>query len=131
MIRKIKMLGFAVALLGMTIMSSGCFWLAVGAAAGAGGYAWVRGQLVKDYNISAERLYNAAVKGLKDLGTPIMEDTHDRLSAKVTTEFSDGEAVVINIAAVTEKAAKLKIRVGVFGNKTRSEMILSHIEKHI
>ena len=110
---------------------SGCWALFVGAAAGVGGYAWANGAMTKDYSSSADEVHEAVVKGLKKLKLPVMNDVNDRLSAKVTSEFSDGKNVVINIDALTEKTSRLKIRVGPFGDKRASELILSSIEKYL
>ena len=132
MIKKMKSWGILMAfLMTVTTTSSGCFWLVVGAAAGAGTYAWVKGELTKNYNVSADRLHTAAIKGLKKIGTPIREDIHDRLSAKIASEFSDGAGISIKIEAVTEKAAKITVRIGALGDKTRSEMVLNAIEGYI
>ena len=110
---------------------SGCWALFVGAAAGVGGYAWANGAMTKDYSASADDVHEAVVKGLKKLKMPVLTDVNDRLSAKVTSEFSDGKNVVIDIDALTEQTARLRIRVGPIGDKTASELILSSVEKYL
>lgn len=112
-------------------MSAGCVPLVIGAAAGVGGYAWVNGELAKEYPVSAEKLYRAALRGVKKLNLAITSEKSDRLSGKISAKFADGKTVDVNIEAVTEKTAKLKVRVGMFGDKTKSEMVLSAIEKNI
>lgn len=131
MMREMKGVFFAIALISYAMAASGCFALFVGAAAGAGGYAWIKGELEKEFNTSAERLYKAALKGMKKLDVAVKDDKHDRISAKLTGDFADGQAISINIDAITEKRATLKIRVGVFGDKTKSEMLLDAIQKSL
>lgn len=110
---------------------SGCFWLLAGAAAGASGYAWVKGEMTKEYQVTADRLYSAALKGAREMKLAIVEEKGDRISGQVKATFSDGKSADINIEAVTERSAKLRIRVGVFGDRARSEMIFKAIEKYI
>ena len=56
-------------------------------------------------------------------------DKADRITAVTRAEFSDGKNVNIDINAVTEHSAQIKIRVGVFGDRMRSELILDAVDK--
>ncbi|MFA5260828.1 MAG: DUF3568 family protein [Candidatus Omnitrophota bacterium] len=122
-----------VVILVLTVVSaSGCVALVVGAAAaGAGGYAWVKGALVKEYDVSAEKLYQATKSGLAGLAMGITEDQADRLSAVLAADFADGKKVKINIEALTELRSQIRIRVDVFGDKTKSELVLNAVEKNL
>ena len=131
MFKKVQPMICAVLLISLVLTTSGCFPLLVGAAAGAGGYAFVRGALVKQFDVSATDLHQAVVKAIKSLDLDIKYDKGDRLSAKVRSEFSDGKDVKVDVVAITEETSQVKIRVGVVGDKLRSEMILSAIEKYI
>jgi hypothetical protein len=126
-----KILGCVVAsaLLVSVVSFMGCVPLIVGAAAGAGGYAWASGELVKEFTASASDVQRAAVRGLKKLGVSIKEEKHDRLTASIKSKFADGKNISIQISALTEKTTRLKIRVGVFGDKTKSEMVLNSIQE--
>ena len=118
-------------LLSFILMSSGCVPLVVGAAAGVGGYAWVKGELANDVNVSAERLHQAASRAVRDMKLRTKEDKGDRLTAKIVAEFSDGTDVNINIAAKTERSATIAIRVGLLGDKEKSQMIFAAIQKRL
>jgi hypothetical protein len=113
------------------LTAAGCIPLMVGAAAGVGGYAWVKGALVKDFDVPALELHKATISALKDLKVDITEDKSDRLSALVNGKFADGNKIVINIEAMTERTSRIKIRVGIIGDKDRSEMIYNAIKKRI
>jgi len=110
---------------------SGCAALVVGAAAGAGGYAWVSGSLTKEFMVPAQDLQQATERALRDLMVSVKEERKDRLSALYKAEFAEGQDMSVVIQALTERTAKVKIRVGIFGNKARSEMVLSAIEKRL
>ena len=124
-------LGMIFGLLLLTVSVSGCVALAVGAAAEVGGYAWVNGELVKEYQVSADKLQHATIRALKNLNTSIIEQKGDRLSARISGQFADGKKVNIGIEALTEKSAKIKIRVGMISDQTRSQLIADEIEKSL
>jgi len=110
---------------------SGCIGLFLGAAAGAGGYAWVQGALTKEFMVPAQDLQRATSRALDDLGVQVKDQKADRLSAQYNAVFAEGQKMSIVIEATTERSAKVRIRVGVFGDKTRSEMVLNAIEKRL
>lgn len=115
----------------LLLASSGCVPLVIGAAAGVGGYAWVKGELVHDVAVPAEKLHRAISRAMRDLKLAVYEDKGDRLSAKINAKFSDGTDVNINVEAKTERSSTVKIRVGLLGDKEKSEMIFSAIQKRL
>jgi len=118
-------------LLGAVVTLSGCVGLLVGAAAGAGGYAWAKGALVKEFDVSAEKLTSAAVRGIKKLELPLEEEKTDHLSGYVRSKTADNQKIVIEVKALTEKRAELRIRVGLLGDLAKSEMLLNAIKKNL
>ena len=131
MLKQVKVLSVLAALLFGVMSVSGCFAVLVGAAAGAGGYAWASGALVKEFNAPAMDLYEASMKGLESLNLVIDSDDHDRVTARIRSEFSDGKKITINVDALTEQTSKINIRVSVFGDKVRSELIYDAIKKYL
>ena len=120
-----------ISMLIVTVFSqSGCFFL-VGATAGVGAYVWVKGALEQNLNASAERVHTATIKALDRQKLTIASDQADRLKAKVVAEFSDGQNVTIEINALTEKTTKIQIRIGVLGDKAKSELILNTIKRYL
>jgi len=132
MMRLPKQFILVVSLAMSVVALSGCVALVVGAAAaGAGGYAWIKGALVKEFDVSAEELYKATKSGLKGLAMRVTEDQADRVSAVLAADFADGKKVKINIEALTEVRSQIRIRVDVFGDKSKSELILNAIERKL
>lgn len=113
------------------ISASGCVPLVIGAAAGVGGYAWVKGELSHEVVVPAEKLHRAASRAMRDLKLAVYEDKGDRLSAKINAKFVDGTDVSISIEAKTELSSTINIRVGLLGDKEKSEMIFSMIKKRL
>ncbi len=110
---------------------SGCVPLLIGAAAGVGGYAWVKGELVHELNVPVQKVHRAASRAMRDLKLAVYDDKGDRLSAKINAKFVDGTDININVEAKTERSAIVKIRVGLLGDKQKSEMIFSAIKKRL
>lgn len=110
---------------------SGCVPLVIGAAAGVSGYAWVKGELAHEFNYSAEKAHRAVSRAMRDLKLAVYEDSGDRLSARIHAKFSDGTDVNIVVSAKTERVSVVKVRVGLLGDKEKSEMILSAIKKRL
>ena len=52
-------------------------------------------------------------------------------STFIKTEFDDGKRVKIHINALTERSSKITIRIGVFGDETKSQMLLNAIQKRL
>lgn len=115
----------------LLLSASGCVPLVIGAAAGAGGYAWYKGELSNDVNVPAEKLHKAASRAMRDLKLAVYEDKGDRLSGKIAAKFSDGTDVNITVTAKTEVASIIKIRVGVLGDKEKSEMIFTAVKRRL
>ncbi len=68
---------------------------------------------------------------MRDLKLAVYDDKGDRLSAKINAKFVDGTDININVEAKTERSAIVKIRVGLLGDKEKSEMIFSAIKKRL
>ena len=131
MFNQVRQFSLLVALCFMVMASSGCFALLIGAAAGAGGVAYAKGVLEKNFDQPVERVHKATVSALKNLKLFITEDELKQHSAIVKATFDDGADVKIDISALTEKSSKLSIRVGILGDEVKSQMIMTAISKRL
>ena len=118
-------------LLGVLLTTNGCVPLLIGAAAGAGGVVWVKGSLEQNFDKTVEQLHRASLAGLRDIKCTVRADQVRKHLAKITFEFDDGQKGSVNIKALTERSAKLKIRVGVLGDETKSQIALNAILRHL
>ena len=94
-------------LIGLTACSRK--WAVIGAAAaaaGAGTYAYVKGDLKRSYEASMDKSWQAAVQSVEEL--------------KLTT---DGKSFTINVKRLGENMTEVGVRIGTFGDRTRSEAI--------
>ncbi len=122
-----------VLLTGMAIFSYGCVAAAVGigAAGAAGTIAYVKGDLEA---IEAEELdvvYEATVKAVKDLELRLISKTKDALTATIYTRDAEDKKVTITLKRTTEQTTKLSIRIGTFGNETKSRLIYQKIRDYL
>ena len=131
MVRGFKLTGLATVLLSILLTAQGCVPLLIGAAAGAGGVAWVKGSLEQNFDKNVDQLHRASLAGLRDVKCVVRNDQIRKHTAKIDFEFDDGQKGSSNIKALTERSAKLKIRIGVLGDETKSHIILNAILKHL
>ena len=129
--RQLKNLSLGVMVVLAVAALSGCVAFAVGAAAGAGGYGYVKGSLQKNYDNTVTELHKASLKALKALDIEKSDEELNRHSSYIKGMYQNDKKVKVTITALTEKSSKLEIRVGLFGDKSLSEMILSDIEKNL
>ena len=131
MLKYIKQFTVVIMLSALAVSQSGCFALLAGAAAGAGTLAWANGDLEYNFDSSVSEVHDATLKALRKTGLVVAQDVNDKHNAKLKSSYADGKDVNISISALTEKSSKIQIRVGVFGDRARSEALLNTIEKYL
>ncbi len=112
-------------------LCAGCAAIVAGGVAAAGTVVWVKGNLKEVLEHPVPKVQAAAVATLKEMGMPVRESKGDALSARVNSQFSDGTEVWIGVDSVDEDLSELSIRVGVTGDRYRSERILEGIHKKL
>lgn len=130
MLRHFKSLYLSIILLSVVTVSSGCALL-VGAAAGAGGFAYVQGDLQKNFDYPLDRIHKASARALRDIKAVVISDETDKHFSRIKFTLEGDKGGEINIKSLTEKASKLSIRIGIFGDETESQMVLNAIMKNL
>ncbi len=115
----------------LLLSSYGCVPLLIGAAVGAGSVEYIKGKLTARINKPVSRVYKAGMSALKKMDLIILDDEVSRHEAMIKFKFDDGKKGVINIKALTEHACNLSIRIGFFGDETKSNMILTAIKRRL
>ena len=110
---------------------TGCIPLIIGAAAGAGGVAYVQGILHKNLDIPIDKLQRISLDALKRLKMTVKEQKVEGAQSFIKAEDVDHAKIKITINKLTENSSQLNIHVGLWGNQTKSQMILNAIEKKI
>ena len=131
MVWDLKSTNFAAVLFSILLTAQGCVPLLIGAAAGAGGVVWAKGSLEQNFDNTVDQLHRASLAGLRDIKCTVRTNQIRKHLAKIEFEFDDGQKGSINVKALTERSAKLNIRVGILGDETKSNIILNAILKHL
>jgi len=123
-----------VLLVALAIQISGCaeaVLVGVGAAGGAGAVVWIKGKMEENLNMPFSKVHTATLAALKDLELPIKKEQKRGLKARIESQFPDEKYVWVSIRAVTESSSKITVRVGVFGDKSRSQKIFEAIHQRL
>ncbi len=112
------------------IMIQGCVAV-IGAGAGAGTVAYVRGELQTTYAAPFNRTWDASIEALKDLGITIYNTKKDATEGDIEATKADGTKVKINLKPKGQDITVVKIRVGIFGDEEVSRTISNQISKRL
>lgn len=128
--RRLSPAALAAAIIATTISLQGCAVLLVGAGA-AGTVAYVRGNLRAAESASLEKVYAATHKALDQLELKVTEDKKDALSATVTARDAQDKRVLIKLKSISEQSTQINIRIGTFGDQTKSQLIYQKIRENL
>lgn len=127
-----KSLTLLAALVGVSLFLSGCVAVVVaGVAGGVGGYAWSNGKLSFTTPHDVKACHDATIPALAELGVDVTSDTTGMLAGRIKGLTAAGEDVKIDLEPQSIRVTKVDIRVGFWGNKTRSQMIADAIKKNL
>jgi hypothetical protein len=123
---------FSTMLFGMSLLASGCVAVVIaGAAAGAGTYVWANGKMSFETDHSIRECHSAATSALNELQIDIKNSMLDSLIAKIVGRTAVDEPVVVDIEPIDSRRTRVEVRVGTWGNKTQSRIILDGIQRHL
>jgi hypothetical protein len=129
--RLVRRATWAIVVLAMaTLSASGCIWLALGAVGGGAAAVYYKGRLEQTLNADVAKCHRAAERALADLKLPVFESRADAVTAHLESKYADGERVWIDMETVGSESTKVKIWVGLTGDKDRSLAILDGIKRH-
>lgn len=116
----------------LAVGAGGCLAVAVGAGA-AGTVAYLAGDLEAEEPYSIDVVYSAARAALTDLDLHIVEGetTKDALSAALMARDARDKHIEVKLASTTVGTTEISIRVGVFGDETKSRLILREIRRNL
>jgi hypothetical protein len=104
--------------------------VAVGVGA-AGTIAYVRGDLEAVESESIDVVYEATLQAVEELGLNVTKKLKDALSATIVARDAQDKKITIRLKTTAEETTKLSIRIGVFGNETKSRLIYQKIRDYL
>ena len=127
--RAMRVLGLLLVMGIILTSQSGCLVAAAGAAAGT--VAYVKGDLGAIVDGNVEQTFAAAKAAVEELGMPILTAYSSGQEGHVEARHGTDNKVTVNITGQTEKASKVSIRVGTFGNESVSQQVLDKIKANL
>ncbi|MBW8002424.1 MAG: DUF3568 family protein [Planctomycetes bacterium] len=116
--------------LGVVCFIGGCMIAAVGAGA-AGTVAYVRGDLEAVEAASLDKVYAATEAAVRKLELTVTKKSKDALSGVVVVRDAEDKKITIKLTSTAEGMTKISIRIGIFGNETKSRLIYEQMKREL
>ena len=124
----------------VVLPQTGCIAAAVTGAvvgAGAAGYAYYQGAVLRDYPASMDLTWTAAQQAVVDLGMPLEKAVRDNDGGTIETKTGDGDKVQVHLEPRAARVpadgqwTNVSVRVALFGDGKLSERLLNQIDTHL
>ncbi len=109
-------------------------WAIIGAgaaAAGAGTYYYIKGDLKRNYEAPMDKTFQAAVQSVEDLELTIDSKKSDAFNGVITGKMVSGKNFTINVKRLEDNLTEVGVRIGTFGDRQRSEAFHDRILSHL
>ncbi|MBC8433488.1 MAG: DUF3568 family protein [Desulfobacterales bacterium] len=115
------------------LITVGCAAVVTGAAAGAGAYTYMNGELSRFYQAPFDTTNQACTATLQKLKIAITEEASDGINATIKAKRTDGTPVTVNTEMVEPRITKVSVRSGMVGiwDKNVSELIHASIAQRL
>ena len=97
------------------IYLTGCAAVLVGAGAGAGTYAYVKGDLIRTYQAEYQKALNASMSVIDDLGISVQSRTTDGVQTTIKAERKDGTPMTVKVKIAGNDWTQISVRTGFVG----------------
>jgi hypothetical protein len=120
-------------LAGLAVSQSGCLLAACGAAAGAGAYAYYRGNVSETCAVEFGDAYQSTKEAMLDLAMPVLHEEHQGVTGTIESSLQDGTKVTVVLEEKPRQLAndphqtEVGVRIGTFGDEKASTKILRQI----
>jgi hypothetical protein len=122
-----KRLVFAAALVALT---GSCALVMVGSAGMAGAYGWSQGELSRNYRQPLAAAWEGVKHAVGALKLTVEEQEIKSHYGKIMASYPDKEeAITISLEKWTNVETRISVRVGLIGDRVKSEKIHEEIEK--
>ena len=117
------------ALVGLALGTSACGALLLLGGAGTSAIAFATGELRSTERVSLTRLDAACAAAVDRLGYEAIETERDAQQIRWRARTAGGDPVDIRLVAKKPEKTELRIRIGVFGDETKSRLVLEQIHQ--
>ena len=101
-------------------------WVVAGATAaavGVGTYVYIKGELKRNYDAPVDKVWEATLLALDELKLTAESKRHDAFGGVIKGKMADGKSFEIQLARLGEESTEVGVRIGVFGDRNKSEAI--------
>ncbi len=85
------------------------------------------GELRAELPYDMAKVFPAAERAVDELGLQVIEESADALAGQLVVRDSQGRKIIIKMDTTAEQTVKTSIRVGMFGDRTKSVLIYNQI----
>ena len=112
---------------------TGCVAAAVGAGAavGIGAVKYKQGALDGTASATVPATQQATMDAMERLGLPVTSQRGDAATARVESRYSDGKNVSVDLERKGPSVTEVAIRVGTWGDQSRSEQLMNQINREL
>lgn len=116
-------------LIGLT----GCAAVLVGAGAGAGTYAYVKGELIRTYQKGYQTTLTACESVIDDLGMSVQSKTTDGVQTTIKATRKDEKPVTVKVKIAGPEWTQVSVRTGFVGvwKRELSEQFHEYVAKRL
>ena len=126
---KVKQIIMVAILGGAAFSINGCTAILLGGGDEMAGN--IRGDLVAMMEEDMKAVYNASLKALNELEMDVASKEINGLESKIVAYNSEAKKVEITLKRTEYDYTKLRIRIGILGDKMQSVMIYDWIKKNL
>jgi hypothetical protein len=114
------------------LSASGCVAVALGgAAAGAGTVMYAQGDLKVTIDQQIDPVYKATKAAVDKMDVMVVDSQHDALVGKIVFRNAYDDKITITLKRTSEDFTDMSIRVGFFGDETKSRAVYDKIKKNL
>lgn len=114
----------------LAALTGSCAVVMVGSAGAAGAYGWSQGELGRNYRQPIATAWEGVKHSLGVLRLTVEEQKINDYSGKIVAASHErDEAITVSLEKWTNTETRVSVRVGVIGDRAKSEKIHEEIEK--
>ena len=102
---------------------SGCLFAVAGSTGAVGTFVWLNGNLTRNYGQPLETAWEGTLHAVRNLKLKVVESKVDGFNGFIRIDTVKGEEIHINLERWTNVETKITVRVGVLGDRNKSERI--------
>ena len=118
-------------IIGFSFLVTGCAGILIGAGAGAGAIAYMKGETIRTYDAPMKEVIEATQKTFTQLGITATETNIGEIESIFEGTMKDDSNVIAKLSSKTAKPTEVRIRVDVLGKEAASQRIHEEILKNL